>query len=114
MALTAQTIVATSAAPATNAGVAPGIPIPDNCWQIMLRNTGGVVVLYGQAAVGTPLVAGTNALTLPINEGVVLPIGTVTTRGSLDPATVGATGLVYGAAAAAVVEITYICKRGEL
>jgi len=114
MALTSQTLLVTSAAPATTAGVAPGTPIPDNCWQIILRNTGGVVVLYGQAAVATVLVAGTNAATLPVGEAIVLPIGTVSARGTLDPAVAGATGLVYGAAAAATVEITYVCKRGEL
>lgn len=114
MALNAQTLAITSATPATTAGVAPGLPIPDNCWQITLRNTGGVVVLYGQAATTTVLVAGTNAVTLPVGEAIALPIGTIGTRGSLDPAVGGATGLVYGAAAAAVVEITYFCKRGEL
>jgi hypothetical protein len=96
--------------------VSPSAPIPDNCKQIVILNRGPVDALFGIAAPGVgALTEGTNAARLPVNGSISLGIGTIMERGSMDPATVAGSGLVYdGVAGTPTLDVTYVSVLGAL
>lgn len=116
MALSASPFVVTSAAPANNVSVNPGTAIPDNCHTIIVLNTSNATAgLVGRVAVGTALVAGTNAMTVPAGASLTLAVGTITQRGIMDPATIAGSGLTYGSAGGAItLQILYLSNFGVI
>jgi hypothetical protein len=115
MALSVSPFLATSAAPVSNAGVAPAVPIPDNCHTIIVLNTTAVAGLVGQQTVGTLLVAGANAMSVPAGGSLTLAVGTFTQRGTMDAAVQPNSGLVYGSVGAGItLQVLYLCTFGPV
>ena len=116
MALASNPFVPTSAAPATNAGVNPAIPIPDNCHTVVVLNPSAAdSVLVGEAAAGTLLVAGTNAMSIPPGASLSLAIGTLSQRGPMDPVVAPGKGLIYGTTGAALTaQVLYLNAFGVI
>lgn len=103
--------VSTVAAPGS--AVAPSLPIPDNCGQVIIYNWGAVEVLYGIGAPGFPLTAGVNAARIPAGGAVSLVIGLLADRGVMDQSVTPGSGIVYDAVGITTVDTTYICALGQ-
>ncbi|NDC58549.1 MAG: hypothetical protein EBZ50_06955 [Alphaproteobacteria bacterium] len=115
MALSVSPYLVASAAPVSNVGVAPTLAVPDNCHTIIVLNTTATAGLVGQQTVGTALVAGTNAMTVPAGGSLTLAVGTFTQRGTMDPAVQPNSGLVYGSVGAGItLQVLYLCTFGPV
>jgi hypothetical protein len=109
MALSTSTRVATRATiAAAGTSVAPGIPLPDNCSQIVFLNRSAAqVVLIGQGAPGGALLDNGTNTAVPAGATLTWDVGVRSKR--LDPLT----DLIYDCDAAnANLDITYLCHSG--
>ena len=115
MALTAKTLLITTAVCPNNAGVSPVVPVPDNCHTIIVVNpTGNADVLMAQEAPGTVLTQPGNATRVPGGTSLTLEVGTISDRGTLSYSVpLGTTGFVYASGAGGVTcTIMYLCTFG--
>ena len=95
-------------APGTS--VAPALPVPDNCHAIVVKNPHATdSAFWKQAVAGGDLRTDDSASPVFPLTSDALPIGTIAQRGSLDPATVPAVGLVYDSTVAQKIKIIYFC-----
>jgi len=111
MALAHRVTTNASVTVATSTSVAPGAAIPDNCTNIVISNPsgGGTLLVSGAGiAVGTVLVAGTNAFPVAPGGALSLDIGTLAQRGDMT----GSNGISYGASAATTAYILYTNNLG--
>lgn len=117
--------MATASAPLTFAlatcavvgtAVTPSSPIPDNCFAIVILNTGANAVLYGIAAPGAAaLTEGTNAARINAGASLTIPIGSLSQRGIMDEVQLTGSGLVYSALVGATsLDITYQNALGSV
>lgn len=98
----------TSAAPINSTAVAAGTALPDNCYLVMIQNTGANTLLISDSgiAAGVVLSSGVNANPLASGASLSLPCGTLSERGP-------GQDLVYGASGGATTAIiTYLCRFG--
>jgi len=117
MSLSSKTLVCTSVTCPSANGVAPVIPIPENCHTVIVVNpVGNADVLVAQAAPGTALTQPGNATRVAAGTSLTLGVGTSSERGILAyDAVNGNTGLVYGSAAGGVTPtIMYLCTFGAI
>jgi len=117
MALTAKTMLVTTAVCPNNAAVAPVVGVPDNCHTIIVVNPiGNADLLMAQAAPGTVLAQPGNATRIPTGTSLTLEVGTISERGVLAyDAVAGTTGFVYASAAGGVtVTLMYLCTFGAV
>lgn len=88
--------------------VGPATAVPDNCHTILITNPDLVNAAF--VTVGTPggaLTAAT-AKRIPAGLELSLPLGDRYLRGIMDQGTVAGSGLIGDAAAAMVLEVTYL------
>ena len=107
MALSAKALLSASAAPGSTAGVAASVALPDNCFSVVIYNSGVNPLLISDSgvAVGVVLVPGTNARTVPIGGSFVWTCGVLSQRGS-------GSDITYGSVLGTTVEISYFCRLG--
>lgn len=98
----------TSVSPISGTAVAAGLALPDNCYLVMIQNTGANTLLISDSgiAAATALVSGTNASPLASGATLSIPCGTLSERGA-------GQDMVYGASGGATTAvITYLCRFG--
>lgn len=118
MSLSAKTLVVTTAVCPTANGVAPVIPVPENCHTVIVLNpAGNGDALMAQEAPGTALAQPGNATRVAAGASLTLGIGTSSDRGVLAfDAPTGTTGFVYASASGQGLTLTimYVCSFGAI
>lgn len=98
----------TSASPVGTTAVAAGTALPDNCYLIIIQNTGANTLLISDSGVaaGVTLTSGTNANPLAAGATMSIPCGTLSERGP-------GQDMVYAASGGATTAVvTYLCRFG--
>lgn len=109
MALSVSPFAVASATPFTNVAVAATVAVPDNCHSVIVYNPSTTTAgLIGQVGPGVPLVAGTNAVSIPAGASLTLAIGTISQRGTLDFG-YGTTGVLP-----LPLQVLYLCSFGPV
>jgi hypothetical protein len=117
MALARRTITHATVSANATSGTAPSNPIPDNCKEIVIYNSGSTNCLFRQVAAATVLSDDGNTGLIPAGGTKSFAIGQDLERasGGMDPAVSGATGLVFQmVSGTATIYIDYVNEAAGL